>query len=78
MPLNLTLKLLQSHYQVVLSLREYLSQICEHCVLLQPNDMDSYQSLVTTTYVAFSEALDAPKKVTFGVEQVMSEMYEVE
>ena len=40
--------------------------------------MDSYQSLVTTTYVAFSEALDAPKKVTFGVEQVMSEMYEVE
>ena len=78
MPHNLTLQLLRSHYQVVLNLREYISQICEpHLTSEEPNDTDSFRSLLTTTYVALPEALDASRKDTFEAGQVMSEMYEV-
>lgn len=75
---SLTVKILQNHYHVVLCLRDYLSQICgPHLVLEEPNDTESYHSLVTTSYVALLEPLDASKKVTLNAGQVMSEMYEV-
>jgi hypothetical protein len=78
MPHNLGLTVLQNHYHVVLCLRDYLTQICDpNLVLQKPNDTESYRSLLTTSYVAFPESIDASKEVTFKTGHVMSEMYEV-
>jgi hypothetical protein len=78
LPNDLTLKLLRDHYPVVLSLRDYLTQISEpNPGLEQPDDLERYLSLVKTSYVTLTEPFDASTLKKFQTGDVMSEMYEV-